>query len=234
MTQGLSCPARAAAAPAASGGRGRLAVEFAALYLGLPLLLAFALSPSLMWTVLVGSFLAGLVLLALTPGFRWAELLRGPALGGGLAGPLATAGFLAVTAVAAFGLVAWLRPGAMLSLPRHNPQLWLTIMLLYPLLSALPQEIIFRTLFFRRYGALFPDRRVAVAVNAGVFALAHLFLWNWVALAMTFSGGAVFAAAWLTRRGGNLPWALVLHALAGMILFTSGLGRFFYHGAVGP
>ena len=40
--------------------------------------------------------------------------------------------------------------------------------------------------------------------------------------------------AWLSRPRGNLLWAVALHALAGMILFTSGLGRFFYHGAVSP
>lgn len=236
MSVGLaSAGAAAATAPGDGGGRRhRLAIEFGALYLGLPLLLAFALTPSMMWTVLIGSSVAGLVLLAITPGFRWAELLRGPAFGPGRTGALLTAAFVAVTAAFAFGLVAWLMPHAMLGLPRRAPDLWLTIMLLYPFLSALPQEILFRTLFFRRYGALFPDRRVAVAVNGLVFGLAHLFLWNWVALALTVSGGAIFAMAWLSRPRGNLLWAVALHALAGMILFTSGLGRFFYHGAVSP
>ena len=44
-------------------------------------------------------------------------------------------------------------------------------------------------------------------------------------------GITLFAAAYLGRGGFAL--AVVLHAVAGAILFTSGLGGFFYHGAIG-
>ena len=70
-----------------------------------------------------------------------------------------------------------------------------------------------------------------MAASAFVFALAHLVFWNWVALLLTFVGGGIFAAAYLGRGGFAL--AVVLHAVAGAILFTSGLGGFFYHGAIG-
>jgi membrane protease YdiL (CAAX protease family) len=104
------------------------------------------------------------------------------------------------------------------------------ILTLYPLLSALPQELVFRPLFFRRYGALFPGTAAAVACNALVFGLAHLMFWNWVALALTVAGGLIFARAYLGR--GGFAMAVVLHAVCGAIIFTSGLGTFFYHGAV--
>ena len=65
----------------------------------------------------------------------------------------------AATAAVAALLVWWLVPQQALSLPRRATGLWLAIMALYPLLSALPQELLFRPLFFRRYGALFPSRR---------------------------------------------------------------------------
>ena len=87
-------------------------------------------------------------LLALTPGFRWRELARGW-------------GRLDWRSVAAVGGVdrgdrggcwsgGWCRGrrGAAAA----GTGLWLTILALYPLLSALPQEMIFRVLFFRRYG----------------------------------------------------------------------------------
>ena len=121
-------------------------------------------------------------------------------------------------------------PGQALALPRRAPGLWVAIMLIYPFLSALPQELVFRVLFFRRYGGLFDGRRVAVAVNAAGFGLAHLMFWNWVAAALTVAGGVIFARAYL-RRG--FVQAVLLHAIAGGIIFTSGLGSFFYHGAVG-
>ena len=102
-------------------------------------------------------------------------------------------------------------------------------MLLYPLLSALPQELVFRVLFFRRYGALFRAAAAAVLVNGLVFALAHLMFWNAVAPGLTFAGGLLFARGY---RAGGFGQAVVLHALCGAVIFTSGLGRFFYHGAV--
>jgi hypothetical protein len=71
---------------------------------------------------------------------------------------------------------------------------------------------------------------VAVGVNAAVFALAHLMFWNWVAVGLCLAGGVIFALGYLGR--GGFAQALVLHALAGAIVFTSGLGTFFYHGAV--
>jgi membrane protease YdiL (CAAX protease family) len=201
------------------------AVEFAALYLGLPLVLALALPPDWLWPVLFSATGIGLVLLARTPGFRWAELGRGwRRLDWG---QVAAVG--AATAVTAGLLVWWLAPHQAFMLPRRATGLWLAILLLYPLLSALPQELLFRPLFFRRYGALFPGRGAAVVANGLLFGLAHLMFWNWVAVALTVAGGLIFARAYLH---GGFPMAVVLHAVCGGIVFTSGLGTFFYHGAV--
>ena len=202
-----------------------LAAEFAALYVALPLVMALALPADWLWPVVLGATLLAVVLLARTPGFAWAELGRGwrrlPW------GQVAAVG--AATAAAA-GLLVWLLvPSQAFVLPRRATGLWLAILVLYPFLSALPQELIFRVLYFRRYARLFPPR-AAVALNGLVFALAHLMFWNPVALGLTFIGGVVFARAYLGRGGFAL--AVVLHAVAGAIIFTSGLGAFFYHGAV--
>ncbi|CAN5801938.1 hypothetical protein BH23PSE1_BH23PSE1_12720 [soil metagenome] len=200
--------------------------EFAAIFLAGPLVLALALPPSAMAPALLGSTALAAILLSLTAGFRWAELLAGfRSVEARL-----VAGVAALTALAATGLVFWLIPGQWLFLPRRVPDLWLTILVLYPFISALPQEIVFRLLFFRRYGWLFANRHVAITVNAGVFALAHLMFWNWPAFVMTFAGGWIFAFAYL--QAGGFWGAVVLHVVAGSIVFTTGLGTFFYHGAV--
>jgi len=208
-----------------AGGTWR-AVEFAGLYLGLPLVLALAMPPDWMWPVLGAATLLGLVLLAVTPGFAWGELLRGwRGFDWGYVALVA-----AGTAAVAVLLVWWLVPWQAFVLPRRATELWLMILVLYPFLSALPQELVFRPLFFRRYGALFPDPRVAVAANGLLFGLAHLMFWNWVAMALTVAGGLIFARAYLGRNG--FLMAVVLHAVCGAIVFTTGLGSFFYHGAV--
>jgi hypothetical protein len=200
--------------------------EFATLYLGLPLVLALVLPPSALFPTLFAATAVGIGLLAVTPGFSWAELARG---WGRI--DWARVGLVAAVTAGACGLLVWLLvPHMALALPRRATGLWLMILALYPLLSALPQEIVFRPLFFRRYGGLFPGEGAALAANAGLFALAHLMFWNWVALALTLAGGLIFGLSYL-RRG--FPEAVVLHAVCGAIVFTSGLGVFFYHGAVG-
>ena len=211
----------------AAGGAGRelrLAAEFAALFVGLPLVMAVGIPPDWLWPVILGMTAAAGVLLSLTPGFRWRSLAAGKVDG-------RTLGLVAlVTAVCCGLLVWWLVPGRFLALPRQAPGLWLMIMALYPLLSALPQELVFRALFFGRYRPLFPSEGVAVAANALVFGLAHLMFWNWVAVTLCVAGGAIFALGY--RRQGFVQ-AVLLHGICGGILFTSGLGSFFYHGAVG-
>ena len=203
-----------------------LQAEFLAFYILLPLLIAVALPPRLMFPLLFAMTLVGAVLLHLTPGFRWPDLVYGWQR----IDWRFVLGFTAVTAGVAVVLILLTRPGAFLMLPRHNPELMLTIAALYPFLSALPQELIFRPLFFRRYGGLFPPHWGAILVNACVFAFAHLMYWNLPAVMLTFAGGVAFAWAYEKQR--NFPAAVVLHSLAGIIVFASGLGIFFYTGMV--
>ncbi len=206
--------------------RTRLVVEFVLLYLTLPVAMALVMPPRLLWPVFFGVTLVSLALLAATPGFRWRELGRGWRRLDGREVAVIAAG----TAVACGVLVLWLVPDQALRLPRRAPRLWLAILVLYPLLSAMPQEVVFRLLFFRRYGALFGDRTTALTVNAAVFALVHLLFWNPVAPVLTFAGGLLFARGYLGR--GGFPMAVLLHAICGLIVFSSGLGSFFYHGAI--
>ena len=102
--------------------------------------------------------------------------------------------------------------------------------MLYPLLSALPQELIFRPLFFRRYGPVLPTGIGALWLNGAVFGFAHLMYWSWLVAVLTFAGGIAFA--WAYERAGSFPLAVAFHAVAGWIVFAVGLGLFFYSGNV--
>ncbi len=197
------------------------------LFAGVPVAMAVFFGQYLLFPVILSFAILALVLLALTPGFSSRELLRGPVAGQwkliaafGLAG-----------AALCFGLALALVPERLLELPRHSPGLWLLIMLAYPLLSAAPQELIYRALFFRRYGALFASDRLAVAANTIAFSFAHLFYMNALTIGLTALAGLIFGLVYL--RFGSVLLTSVLHGLAGQLVFTSGLGVFFYHGAVG-
>src|SRR5690606_19564305 len=136
--------------------------------------------------------------------------------------------FAAVLAVV-LAIIQWRWPGREFALLLGSPGMMALIFVLYPLLSALPQELVFRVLWFRRYGAVLPRGRAGLALNAAAFALAHLMYWSATVLAMTFCGGLIFALAY--RRWG-LPMALALHAVAGWAIFGGGLGILFYSGNV--
>lgn len=208
-------------------GRRRLWAEFALLFGGVPLvmLLTFGLFP--FFPLLLALTGCAAVLLSITPGFRWRELVSG-----GLAAHWRTIALFGALCLGFATLTVWaLRPWALYAMPFERTGLWLAIMLFYPFLSAAPQELIFRVLFFRRYAPLFHDPRLALAMNALCFGYGHLFYQNWVAITLSFGAGA--AIGWAYWRTGSFPLAWALHAVAGMILFTSGLGVYFYHGAVG-
>ncbi|MBL9058960.1 MAG: CPBP family intramembrane metalloprotease [Mangrovicoccus sp.] len=205
---------------------GRLRAEFLAFYLVAPVAGAVLLPANAMFAMLFTLTALGLGLLQLTPGFLWRDLARG----WGRIDWRLVGGIGLLTAVTGLALLAATAPGAAFGLLRERPGLMAAILVLYPLVSALPQEIIFRVLYFRRYGALLPSGPAGIALNAGVFSLAHLMYWSILVAAMTFVGGLAFAFAYERRH--SLPTAVAAHGVAGNLIFLIGLGVYFYSGNV--
>lgn len=204
----------------------QLWLELFGLFVATPVVVAVFLPPSTMLLVLLLVTVVGMVLLHRTPGFHWRDL----AVGWRQIEWRIVAVFGLLTAAVSFAIVALVIPDAFLILWRLNPVAWLVVMALYPVLSALPQEILFRPLFFRRYASILPHGHAALLLNAGVFSLAHLLYWNGIVAAMTFAGGLAFAWAYQVKR--SFPLAVALHAVAGNILFTVGTGMLFYTGTI--
>ncbi|MBK7404512.1 MAG: CPBP family intramembrane metalloprotease [Phycisphaerales bacterium] len=123
-----------------------------------------------------------------------------------------------------------LLPDRAFGLPRENRSLWLQIMIGYPILSVYPQEVIFRAFFFRRYQPLFGRGWGMVAASAVMFAFVHIVFGNPIAIPMTLIGGVMFASTYSRSR--SLLAASVEHALYGCLVFTVGLGSYFYSGAL--
>lgn len=123
----------------------------------------------------------------------------------------------------------WDMPSAFLDFPFERPKIWIMVMLLYPVLSVWPQEVLFRSLIFYRYGALFSKKGLYQLVSAGAFGFAHIMLVNMPAFVLSFFGGVLFAYSYEKSR--SLALVCFEHALYGCLLFTLGLGRYFYTGA---
>jgi len=113
---------------------------------------------------------------------------------------------------------------------RHNFALWMLVIVAYPLLSVVPQEIIFRVFFFSRYRSIFTPARAMILASGITFGLAHLVFHNWIAPLLCTIGGLMFAQTYYRNR--SLLLVSLEHAIYGDFLFTVGLGHYFYHGSV--
>jgi hypothetical protein len=138
---------------------------------------------------------------------------------------------LAVAVAFAALVTIWL-PQKLINFPRERTGLWLAVMVLYPLASVYPQELLCRRWFFWRYAALFGDGKGLIAASALSFGWLHIVLKNPVAIILSSVGGWLFADTY--RRGRSLRLVCLEHAVYGDLLFTIGLGQFFFHGVVKP
>ncbi|MEC8225006.1 MAG: CPBP family glutamic-type intramembrane protease [Pseudomonadota bacterium] len=108
------------------------------------------------------------------------------------------------------------------SLPRNSFNDWLMLLLLYPILSVMSQELIFRTYFFHRYKRIMPSKTVRIIVSASVFALAHIVYANVLAVLLAFLGGLLFSYTYAQSRSTFV--CVIEHSLWGLWMFTLGLG----------
>lgn len=193
------------------------AIEFCAIFLGIPLAIALIRRPGLLAAALWGGAILAWAATRASPPDARAVPLRLPLARFLILAPLLT-------------LAVWLAtPDHFLDLPRHKPILWAAIMLLYPALSVWPQEIIYRRFIFRRYAALLPHDAARIAASAAAFGFAHVIFLNPWAVLLTIAGGLLFGQTYARSR--SLRASAVEHALYGCLVFTIGLGRFFYTGA---
>ncbi|MFG0260378.1 MAG: CPBP family intramembrane glutamic endopeptidase [Phycisphaerales bacterium JB041] len=129
-------------------------------------------------------------------------------------------------------LAVWiLTPDRLFDLPRRKPGLWLAIMVLYPLFSVFPQEVIFRAFLFQRYRRLVGNGAAMVLLSAAAFGWVHIVFAHWISVVLTLIGGLVFARTFAETR--SVAAASVEHSLYGCLVFTVGLNSYFYTGAAG-
>jgi hypothetical protein len=116
-------------------------------------------------------------------------------------------------------------PEAFLHMVKNETQLFILLLLLYPLISVLPQELLYREFFFSRYHWKLSVQN-QIMLNAILFMWAHMVFENSVALMLTFIAGVLFAHTYLKSRSFLL--VCVEHTLYGYLLFVSGLGELFF------
>jgi membrane protease YdiL (CAAX protease family) len=105
----------------------------------------------------------------------------------------------------------------------NKPKLWVLILLFYSLFSVYPQELLYRTFFFKRYTSLCKNKNFFIFINALLFSLAHLFFKNTLVLLLTFIGGILFAITFKKTKSTLL--VSIEHSIYGCWLFTVGMGN---------
>lgn len=114
--------------------------------------------------------------------------------------------------------------------PIDKPNAALIFILMYPLLGALPQEIIFKCFFFQRYRSVFPGSLSLIMFNGLSFGLFHLWYANIIAPIFSIFAGMILAYRYLKTK--SLLAISIEHSLMGIFLYIVGLGWFFYSGSI--
>jgi uncharacterized protein len=116
-------------------------------------------------------------------------------------------------------------------LPVEATSTWLVLLVVYPLLSAWPQELIFRTFLFHRYKTIIPRKKHRMWLSTLAFAFAHIIYANPAAIVLALIGGLLFSYTYAKTR--STLACVVEHSLWGIWLFSLGLGQYLDSGALG-
>ncbi len=214
--------------PAAPRRRLWLAAELVLLFVGAPLAIYYAVHGAKVpvFLALVPVLVFAIVALAADSTFRLkGELRRGFGWHTGVT-------ILLVFLVFGGGLSYWIaenRPHWFLEFPQNRPKTYWRIMLLYPLASVAAQELVYRSFYFHRYGPLFGSWVwLGIILNGFLFGFCHIVMDSGFAVAATTIGGLVLAIRYAMCTS---YWAVFIeHTLWGWLVFTVGLGRFFFTG----
>ncbi len=103
--------------------------------------------------------------------------------------------------------------------------LLLITLIIYPLLSVIPQEVIFRLFFFKRLETIL-SKKTLITTNALLFSLLHLAYSNIVALVLTFVAGLYFAITYDRHR--SITIVIIEHSIFGLLLFALGVGEKYF------
>ena len=117
-------------------------------------------------------------------------------------------------------------PTLLFSFPKNNLPLWVTVMFIYPFFSVIPQEIVYRVYFYQRYKKLFSGNLLLLTLlNLFFFSFAHIVFNNPHAILITAIASPIFSYLYIKE---SFLTCVLVHSLGGQILFTIGLGEYFY------
>jgi hypothetical protein len=130
-----------------------------------------------------------------------------------------------VIAIGTITVLYFTNKGDLFNVISTKPLLWLQFSGVYILASVIPQELLYRSFFTKRYRVLFSNDNFFILINALLFSFGHIWFQSITVLAFTFIGGILFAKTYLQSK--SIYTVLIEHALYGVWLYTVGYGELF-------
>lgn len=197
--------------------------EFILLFFGVPVLLyfdSFIVHPSL---VLLPVLAALVIYFWRNKNFRFKSLVR---LNISRNTIWKNVGVIFLISLLLILIVVIFEPAKLFNLPRKNIEIWLILGATYPILSAYPQEIIYRTFLFKRYSGFIKKRSYLILASGITFSFAHIVYYSPVSMILTLFAGLYLAHVYEKTR--SVLFTTILHSIYGMLVFTVGLGHYFW------
>lgn len=195
--------------------------ELTVVFIGIPLLYYFNLVPFHKAIPLVFIFLVYLAIILSDKSFDRKKL--------GLNGFKGWRFLFIKSLIVCIGLCAVVLifyPDRFLDIPSKMPWIWMLILVFYSIWSVLPQEFIYRVYFYRRFGDIVNNRIWLHFINAFLFSFSHIIFRNWSVLILTFLASFIFSVSYTKSK--SFLAVFIEHAVYGNLVFTLGLGNFFY------
>jgi hypothetical protein len=155
-------------------------------------------------------FLISIILLKLDRNFNFRKLLKK------IVWKTVVKSFLSFFAFI-FIYILFLDKDLLFQLPANNPRIWVLAMIIYPVVSVIPQEFIFRVLFFQRYAKLFSfEKNYIILINSIAFGFAHIVFINFHAIILSILASTIFSIVYLRN---SFFTCIIVHSLAGQLIF---------------
>lgn len=122
-----------------------------------------------------------------------------------------------------FLLIKMIDAQLLFKIVKTKPILWVIILFVYAFLSVIPQELLYRGYFFKRYLGVFKSNNILFLTNVFCFSYCHLFLKNYWVLLITAIGGVLFL--YTHHKEKKLLPVIIEHSIYGNLIFTLGLGE---------
>jgi len=128
--------------------------------------------------------------------------------------------------IALLAFAYFLSPDDLFNLPKSNLRIWIFLIIFYPFFSAYGQEVIFRVFQFYRYQDIYKNQSGFVWHSAISFSFVHIIYFSWISIILTlFLGIYLSIVYWNTK---SVSLSTTIHGFLGDLVFTVGLGEYFW------